>query len=215
MRRTSRRRSTRASSTASTSNLPTFHRYLKLRQRMLKVPRAPLLRSLRPARRVGRPDLHAQTKRRRTSSKRWRRSARSTRPRAKRAFSERWIDLFPNDGKRAGAYSNGGAYDVHPVHAAQLQRQVHGRQHADARARAHDAQLLLEQDAAVRDGELPDVRRRGRVDVQRSAAHREHAEARSPTLPPGCRSSATTWRTSRAPFSGRRSSPSSSCERTR
>jgi oligoendopeptidase F len=31
-----------------------------------------------------------------------------------RAFNERWIDLFPNDGKRAGAYSNGGAYDVHP-----------------------------------------------------------------------------------------------------
>ena len=29
-------------------------------------------------------------------------------------FNERWIDLFPNEGKRAGAYSNGGAYDVHP-----------------------------------------------------------------------------------------------------
>ena len=32
----------------------------------------------------------------------------------KRALNERWIDLYPNDGKRAGAYSNGGAYDVHP-----------------------------------------------------------------------------------------------------
>ena len=31
-----------------------------------------------------------------------------------RAFNERWIDLFPNPGKRSGAYSNGGAYDVHP-----------------------------------------------------------------------------------------------------
>ena len=31
-----------------------------------------------------------------------------------RAFDERWIDLFPNEGKRSGAYSNGGAYDVHP-----------------------------------------------------------------------------------------------------
>jgi oligoendopeptidase F len=31
-----------------------------------------------------------------------------------RAFKERWIDLYPNPGKRAGAYSNGGAYDVHP-----------------------------------------------------------------------------------------------------
>ena len=31
-----------------------------------------------------------------------------------RAFKDRWIDLFPNEGKRSGAYSNGGAYDVHP-----------------------------------------------------------------------------------------------------
>ena len=32
----------------------------------------------------------------------------------RRAFAERWIDLFPTPGKRSGAYSNGGAYDVHP-----------------------------------------------------------------------------------------------------
>jgi len=32
----------------------------------------------------------------------------------RRAFSERWVDLLPNEGKRSGAYSNGGAYDVHP-----------------------------------------------------------------------------------------------------
>jgi oligoendopeptidase F len=31
-----------------------------------------------------------------------------------RAFKERWIDVFPSPGKRSGAYSNGGAYDVHP-----------------------------------------------------------------------------------------------------
>lgn len=31
-----------------------------------------------------------------------------------RSFSERWIDVFPNEGKRSGAYSNGAAYDVHP-----------------------------------------------------------------------------------------------------
>jgi oligoendopeptidase F len=33
---------------------------------------------------------------------------------ANRAFNERWIDLYPTPGKRSGAYSNGGAYDVHP-----------------------------------------------------------------------------------------------------
>ncbi len=31
-----------------------------------------------------------------------------------RAFGERWIDVYPSEGKRSGAYSNGSAYDVHP-----------------------------------------------------------------------------------------------------
>ena len=31
-----------------------------------------------------------------------------------KAFENRWIDVYPSPGKRAGAYSNGSAYDVHP-----------------------------------------------------------------------------------------------------
>jgi oligoendopeptidase F len=31
-----------------------------------------------------------------------------------RAFRERWLDWVPTEGKVSGAYSNGGAYDVHP-----------------------------------------------------------------------------------------------------
>jgi oligoendopeptidase F len=31
-----------------------------------------------------------------------------------RAFADRWIDFYPSIGKSSGAYSNGGAYDVHP-----------------------------------------------------------------------------------------------------
>ncbi|HUU20142.1 MAG TPA: oligoendopeptidase F [Sedimentisphaerales bacterium] len=31
-----------------------------------------------------------------------------------KAFEERWIDVYPTPGKRAGAYSSGSAYDVHP-----------------------------------------------------------------------------------------------------
>ncbi len=31
-----------------------------------------------------------------------------------KAFSERWIDVYPNTGKLAGAYSSGDVYDVHP-----------------------------------------------------------------------------------------------------
>ncbi len=33
---------------------------------------------------------------------------------ARRALSERWIDVYHNEGKRSGAYSNGAVYDVHP-----------------------------------------------------------------------------------------------------
>src|SRR5262249_53995838 len=32
----------------------------------------------------------------------------------KQAYDSRWIDLLPSEGKASGAYSNGGAYDVHP-----------------------------------------------------------------------------------------------------
>ncbi|MBN2241694.1 MAG: oligoendopeptidase F [Acidobacteria bacterium] len=33
---------------------------------------------------------------------------------ARRALSNRWIDVYHNEGKRSGAYSNGSAYDAHP-----------------------------------------------------------------------------------------------------
>jgi len=32
----------------------------------------------------------------------------------RRGFKDRWIDWHPTEGKVSGAYSNGGAYDVHP-----------------------------------------------------------------------------------------------------
>ncbi|MDA3861248.1 MAG: oligoendopeptidase F [Melioribacteraceae bacterium] len=31
-----------------------------------------------------------------------------------KAFDERWVDYYPTDGKRSGAYSTGGEYDQHP-----------------------------------------------------------------------------------------------------
>ena len=33
---------------------------------------------------------------------------------ARKGLADRWVDVYPNTGKRAGAYSNGSAYDVHP-----------------------------------------------------------------------------------------------------
>ena len=93
-----------------------------------------------------------------------------------RAYKERWIDLFPNEGKRSGAYSQRRRVRRPPVHAPQLQRQVRRCQHAGPRAGPHDAELLLEQDAAIPARGLPDLRRRSGVHVQRGAAHRLHAQ---------------------------------------
>lgn len=94
-------------------NLETFHRYLNLRKRMMGLDTlhyydlyAPLveavdleytveesidniLQSLKP---LGDDYIKVSSK----------------------AFNERWIDMYPNEGKRTGAYSNGSAYDVHP-----------------------------------------------------------------------------------------------------
>jgi oligoendopeptidase F len=93
--------------------LPTFHRYLTLRKRMMGVDQlhyydlyAPLVASV---------DLNY------TADEAQKHVMAALKPlgpdyatAASRAFNERWIDWYPNPGKRAGAYSNGGAYDVHP-----------------------------------------------------------------------------------------------------
>jgi oligoendopeptidase F len=49
------------------------------------------------------------------------------------AFSNRWIDMYPAPGKRSGAYSNGGAYDVHPF----MLMNYNGR-YADVSTLAHE-----------------------------------------------------------------------------
>jgi oligoendopeptidase F len=93
--------------------LPSFHRYLKLRKRMMGLTDlhyydlyAPLVGSVDLAYTPEEAQKHVLT---------------ALAPLGaeyttvlQRAFNERWIDLFPNPGKRSGAYSNGGAYDVHP-----------------------------------------------------------------------------------------------------
>jgi oligoendopeptidase F len=94
-------------------HLPTFHRYLKLRQRMMKLQElhyydlyAPLVSSV---------DLTYSID---EAQKIVMESLKPLGPEyeaaAKRAFTERWTDWYPTEGKRAGAYSNGGAFDVHP-----------------------------------------------------------------------------------------------------
>jgi len=96
------------------ASLPTFHRYLRLRKRMMGITDdlhyydlyAPLVASV---------DL------RYTPEEAQAHVIASMQPLGddyagvlRRAFSDRWLDWYPTEGKVSGAYSNGGAFDVHP-----------------------------------------------------------------------------------------------------
>ena len=94
-------------------NLPTFQRYLKLRKRMMTLPElhyydlyAPLVSSVDTKYPV---DVAEQNILEALAPLGPEYAAG-----AKRAFTERWIDIYPTEGKTSGAYSNGAAYDVHP-----------------------------------------------------------------------------------------------------
>ncbi len=95
------------------NNLDSFHRYLKLKQRMLGVDTlkycdiyAPVVEGL---------DLNFDYNQAQDMV------LASLEPLGdeyknvvRKAFDERWIDVYPTPGKRSGAYSNGSAYDIHP-----------------------------------------------------------------------------------------------------
>jgi oligoendopeptidase F len=94
-------------------NLGTFHRYLRLRQRILGLDQlhyydlyAPLLANV---------DLKY------TYEESQKNILAALKPlgedyvaTVKKAFENRWIDVFPTESKRSGAYSDGSVYDVHP-----------------------------------------------------------------------------------------------------
>jgi oligoendopeptidase F len=94
-------------------NLPAFHRYLKLRKRVLALDElhyydlyAPLVGSVKleySPEEAQKLVLDAVAP-----------LGSEYQATIQRAFKERWIDLLPSEGKRSGAYSQGGAYDVHP-----------------------------------------------------------------------------------------------------
>ena len=94
-------------------NLPAFHRYLKLRKRMMGLDQlhyydlyAPLVGSVKLEYTPEEAQKHVLAAVAPLGA--------DYQATIQRAFNERWIDLLPNEGKRSGAYSNGGAYDVHP-----------------------------------------------------------------------------------------------------
>lgn len=95
------------------TNLPTLHRYLALRKRMMG------LDSLRYE------DLYAPIVKEVGGSYTPEQAAELTMEALaplgepyvkvlKKGFDERWVDWYPSPGKRSGAYCEGAAYDVHP-----------------------------------------------------------------------------------------------------
>ena len=113
-------------------HLPVFHRYLKLRKQIMKVDQlhyydlyAPLVSSV---------DLKY------TPGEAQKLILAAVAPLGTdyqatigRAFDSRWIDLYPNAGKASGAYSDGGAYDVHPYMLIN-----YNGQYADVSTLAHE-----------------------------------------------------------------------------
>jgi oligoendopeptidase F len=94
-------------------NLPTFYRYLKLRQRMMGLPAlhyydlyAPLVKSVDTKFSVE----EAQKDILQAVAPLGSEYAAGV----NRAFSDRWIDFYAAEGKAPGAYMEGDAYDVHP-----------------------------------------------------------------------------------------------------
>ncbi|KKL08293.1 hypothetical protein LCGC14_2577310, partial [marine sediment metagenome] len=95
------------------NNLDSFHRYLKLKQRMLGVEQLEYFDVYAPV--VEDVELEY------TYEQAVELVAEALKPLGedyvglvKRSADERWTDVYPNPGKRSGAYCNGSCYDVHP-----------------------------------------------------------------------------------------------------
>ncbi len=98
--------------TTTEKNLPTLHRYLRLRRRMLGVPDLhysdiypPLVRADLefPIEKAERLVLEALAP-----------LGQAYVGEVRHGFQSRWMDVFPRPGKRSGAYSSGSIYDLHP-----------------------------------------------------------------------------------------------------
>ncbi len=96
-----------------TNNLDSFHRYLKLRKRMLGVETLEYSDVYAPV--VKGVDLkYTFDEARKLVLDAVGPLGADYRRVVAKAFEERWLDVYPSPGKRSGAYSSGSAYDVHP-----------------------------------------------------------------------------------------------------
>jgi oligoendopeptidase F len=94
-------------------NLESFHRYLKIKKRMLGVDTLKYSDLYAPT--VAGVELKYDIEQAKKLV------FEAVKPLGKEyaeivraAFDNRWMDIFPSPGKRSGAYSNGSVYDVHP-----------------------------------------------------------------------------------------------------
>ncbi|HEV3214662.1 MAG TPA: oligoendopeptidase F [Vicinamibacterales bacterium] len=94
-------------------HLPTFHRYLRLRKRIIGVDELHYYDLYAPF--VASANLEYTPE---ETQKNILAALAPLGPEylatVRRALNERWIDLYPNEGKASGGYTSGGAYDVHP-----------------------------------------------------------------------------------------------------
>jgi len=94
------------------TNLPTLHRYLKLRQRMMGVDQLRYEDLYAPI--VSKVDLHYSPE---EAKELVEKAVAPLGPQyvadLKKGYEERWVDFMPTTGKKSGAYSTG-AYGVHP-----------------------------------------------------------------------------------------------------
>jgi oligoendopeptidase F len=94
-------------------NLPTFHRYLAFRKRMLDVDTLKYLDMYTSV--VKDVELnYSYEEAQKLIISSLSPLGKSYQSVIEKAFNERWLDVYPTQGKRSGAYSNGSVYDVHP-----------------------------------------------------------------------------------------------------
>jgi oligoendopeptidase F len=94
--------------------LPILHRYLKLRAKALGLERLEYSDLYCPLT-INAPDGFTPDKARELVTETLAPLGDEYVNELQKAFTNRWIDWHPADGKRAGAYSNGSAYDHHPL----------------------------------------------------------------------------------------------------
>ena len=130
-------------------NLDTLHRYLRLRKRMLGVDVLKYSDLYAPA--VKGLDLkYSFDEARKLYLDALGPLGPDYRKEAQKAFEQRWIDVYPTPGKRSGAYSSGGAYDVHPYVLLNFNGQFD-----DVSTLAHEMGHALHSDYANRNQPYP------------------------------------------------------------